>query len=259
MDTVENSVQVLEDIKNSSENQKRLIAKEYVKSLTDSQYNVAEIAHQLALVVQEITESITRMDTEYFTQLLCFSEKVSKGLRIYTQQQNALKYFYFGQFQARIESFVKVQDNEIENNKRRKALSGKHAKEILKELYFHGECKQSELARYVNVDKGNLSREIEKLIATGLVTKRKLRKFCYYSLSPQAKRLCQKNSSILIHNNSSSIMTQKNDEAMSTILFPKYLEYYIDDSSESVSAKVGKYAVWDGFVEIRDFESDQWR
>ena len=260
MDTIENSLKVLNAIKSHTENQNRMLAKEFVKQLTESQCNAAEIAHQLAFVQQEIAESIARMDTEYFRKMVCFSEIVSKGLRIYSQQQNTLKYYYYRQFQASIESFVKIRDAENENSRIRKALSRKHAKEILRVLYIHGECKQVDLVSFVNIDKGNLSREIERLIEAELVEKRKLSKFCYYSLTPQARRLCLKQSSMLLQKNKDTIFQNK-DSAMMFFISPKHQQYqcYMKDYPESGSAKAGKYAVWDNVVEVKDFNCYQWR
>lgn len=172
--------------RNNAEISKRI--KEYVTHLSTATQKPDFVANSLTTLLVLLREETERRDDSKSLELLNSYELIAKGLRNDAQKNEALKYFYYGVFQASVDEIVKKKKDEIDNTEMLDLLSQKHTGVILTFLYNEKECYQSQLSKALNMDRSNLYRIMQKLIKANLVEQRKSSKFCFYTLSAQGKQ-----------------------------------------------------------------------
>lgn len=143
-----------------------------------------EVRNRLTGIVRQIKEALTEDRVNKNLQVyLGLAEEISTALRKNARKNDALRYYYFGMYQALIENLqeehIKKETLAVEHE----ATSRKHFSRIMQALYAKDFQHLSGLARELKIDKANLSREMEYLILAGFVEQTKSTKFRFYNLS----------------------------------------------------------------------------
>lgn len=145
----------------------------------------SDVVNQLMRVVKMLAERINNNGNN--SDLLEDVENalaLSRGLKQDAQKNNALKFFYFGVYQAQIEALQKEVKMNQKMAREQDVIDRKHFPEIMQILYSRQICRQIDLARALNMNRSNLSHEMDRLVNVGYVEQQRIGKFKYYSLAP---------------------------------------------------------------------------
>lgn len=148
----------------------------------------------LMKIVQNITEQIQipEQGNQVQLQLDC-AKRIASLLRKRSQREGFLRYYYFGMFQADLDRLQIEFTNQQSIAIRQSVASRKHFARIMQVLYSQEFVQQSILASQLNIEKANLSREMQKLIDVGFVEQRKCGKYKIYNLSAIGRSYYDKN------------------------------------------------------------------
>lgn len=199
--------------------QKATQIKNFVESLNAPSSDAFDVAQQLSYLIVFLKEQSGKTDQHTLNDILDVYQLISKGLRRYSKNNNAMKYFYYGVFQASVDDIIKQSNKRVEDGEIKRLLSLKNMVVIIHTLYDNEECYQSELSRLVKMNRSNLYRDVKKLIDTNLVEERKIGNRRFYSLSANGRskysellrkqynenntwRVLSKSPTIIIHFNS---------------------------------------------------------
>lgn len=151
---------------------------------TNASVNSTQVSQLLMTIVRKISEQfvINTVANEVQNELEMAS-LLAKKLRKHAKEHEALRYYYFGVYNARLDKLqadlVKQQSLGI----RQEAAGRKNFKPIMSCVYKKGIVRQSELAKQLNMERGNLSREMTHLVTAGFIEQRKAGKYKLYNLS----------------------------------------------------------------------------
>ena len=176
--------------KNSDTNdnaQNAALIKSFVESLNKPSSDAFSVAQQLSCLIVFLQEKSEKADQQTLNNLLNVYQLITKGLRRNAKNNNAMKYFYYGVFQASVDDIIKQSNKRVEDGEIKRLLSLKNMVVIIHTLYDNEECYQSELSRLVKMNRSNLYRDVQKLIDTNLVEERKIGNRRFYSLSANGR------------------------------------------------------------------------
>lgn len=146
---------------------------------------VNDVFNKLTGIIKRLTELVHR-DSGSSDEIESVDNALllSKGLKKAAQDNNALKFYYFGLYQAYIEALQKDINVKSKEAQEQNVAARKHFAEIMQVLYRKQICRHSEMAQILQMNPGNLSREMERLVEIGYVGERKVGKYKFYNLSP---------------------------------------------------------------------------
>ncbi len=142
---------------------------------------------KLMSTVARAAEEIPRLgQAQAHTYVKCLS-RIAKGLRRNTEDNHAVRYYYFGQFQTRVDMLLQELEHSRAEAQILSVACRKHFAQIMQLLYTERVCRQQELSDKLKIDRSNLSREMRRLLESGLVEARTAGRFRYYQLTPQGR------------------------------------------------------------------------
>lgn len=119
-------------------------------------------------------------------------EEVAVGLRKYTREKAAVRFYYYGMFQVWADMFKDRAWEEKENQDIQFVTCRKRFSMIMDYLYENENVQQVKLAEEVKMNRSNLLHEMQLLTNVGFVIQRKVGKYKYYCLSPKGIRYYEK-------------------------------------------------------------------
>lgn len=162
----------------------------------------------LMKIVRNITEQMQIPERENQIQLqLDCAKRIAGFLRKRSQREGYLRYYYFGMFQADVDRLQIELTNRQSVAARQSVTSRKHFTRIMQVLYSKDFVQQSILANELNIEKANLSREMQRLIDAGFVEQRKCGKYKIYNLSAVGRTYYNKN--LLVQNQLNQIVSRQ--------------------------------------------------
>lgn len=114
---------------------------------------------------------------------LDIAKNLTSVLRKEAIKHDALKYYYFGFFQAHVDRMQEDLTQERSEDLQWVVASQKNSLAILKVLYDEEVIQHSLLAQKLHMEKGNLSKKMKQLIMAGFVEQRNAGKYSFYNLS----------------------------------------------------------------------------
>ena len=112
---------------------------------------------------------------------------VQRGLHHASRSMEAEQFYWYGHYVAQMQAVI---DNSLRERKADALFTEITARAsfgpIMRQLYELGVCQHKVLADMLHMNKSNLSKEMDKLVAVGLVSKIKGSKFVHYELTQQA-------------------------------------------------------------------------
>lgn len=119
-----------------------------------------------------------------------FVMTVRRGLHHTSKSMEAEQYYWYGYYVAQMQAVLDSSLQETTDNALFMAISARTAfAPIMHHLYEVGACQHKVLADVLHMNKSNLSKEMEKMVAVGLVNKIKGGKFVHYELTQQGYTL----------------------------------------------------------------------
>jgi predicted transcriptional regulator len=159
---------------------------------------------------------------------------ISSSLRKQARKKKALRYYYFGMYQAKLEQLYDEFLHARSISKQQAVENRKYFSQIMKILYDQEVVRQCDLAKSLHVERANLSREMSLLALAGLVEERKTGKLKLYNLSALGYDYCNK-----FYLTKGKIELSKNtaDERIKTSTVQHELDYF-DDTKDSKTQMV---------------------
>lgn len=161
---------------------------------THSETTEAQIYERLMSLIRGFQEGLSTclQHENELQKSLEVAKCISSMLRKNAQRTGNIRYYYFGMFQTKLDQ---IQEEVLERQVstiQQEVSSRKHFASIMQILYIQQMVRQSELSKQLSVDKGNLSREMDRLVLAGFVEERKAGKFRLYNLSAQGRAFYDK-------------------------------------------------------------------
>lgn len=146
------------------------------------------IQQKLMGIISHAAEEISRLSKAQAHIYLQYLARIAKGLRRNTELNRAFRFFYFGQFQTHVE-LLERRLEELWSEEQLLFVAGrKYFAPIMQLLYTEQVCQQQRISKLLKIDRSNLSRELQRLMYSGLVDSSKAGRFRYYRLTPQGQR-----------------------------------------------------------------------
>ena len=155
-----------------------------VSAATDA-FSVQKI---LTEIIGRAVEDISRLsEAQAYMYVKCCT-RIAKGLRRNTEDNQAYRFFHFGQFQTHVELLERKLEQIYSEERILSVANRKHFASIMQLLYTEQICKQQKLSDKLRIDRSNLSRELKRLENSNLVEVTTVGRSRYYRLTPQGSR-----------------------------------------------------------------------
>lgn len=158
-----------------------------VQFCTDENVNADKAYRCLMNIVRYLTERLESNRQDNLQLELDIAKRVSSLLRRYAQKNGMLQVYYFGIYQEKLEQLQGELTELREIMVRQGVVGRKNFAPIMQTLYKNSMMCQSELADLLGIEKGNLSREMDKLAEAGFVEQRRIGKYKQYNLSANGR------------------------------------------------------------------------
>lgn len=147
------------------------------------------VQQRLMDTIAQATKEISRLGEAQAHRYVKCLTSIAKGLRRNTEEHHTFRFFYFGQFQARVEQLEQELEHSFSEMRVMSVANRKHFAPIMRLLYSEQVCQQQKLADKLRIDRSNLSRELRHLEDSGLAESTTVGgRFRYYRLTPQGRR-----------------------------------------------------------------------
>ncbi|MBR4290532.1 MAG: winged helix-turn-helix transcriptional regulator [Oscillospiraceae bacterium] len=122
-----------------------------------------------------------------------FVKTVHRGLLHASESMEAEQYYWYGHYVALMQAVLGSSHQETKDNTLFVEMTARTAfAPIMRHLYEVGACQHKVLADVLHMNKSNLTKEMDRLVASGLVNKIKGGKFVHYELTQQGYTLMNK-------------------------------------------------------------------
>jgi hypothetical protein len=153
----------------------------------------ADVYEALMVVIRSFRESKSSSANAKQMQVSFDNAKyISSTLRKQARKQKALRYYYFGMYQATLEQLYDEFLHSRSISNQQAVENRKYFSQIMKILYDQEVVRQCDLAKALHIERANLSREMSLLALAGLVEERKTGKLKLYNLSALGYDYCNK-------------------------------------------------------------------
>lgn len=163
-------------------------AESFVMDCVSPDEDASSVYQKLMGTIARVTEEISRPDDAEVYAHVKYLSRIAKGLRKNTADNCAFRFFYFGQFQTHVDMLEQELDRDRSEVQILAVANRKHFAPIMQLLYTDQVCQQQELSDKLGIDRSNLSREMQRLLDSGLVDSRTVGRSRYYMLTPQGRR-----------------------------------------------------------------------
>lgn len=168
-----------------------------------------------------------------------FLRIISKKLQQESHNANAWRYFLYGRFDAQQEHLFQKLLDKSKNSQRENILARKNVTSILQFLYANGASRPSLISKNLNIDRSNLSRIMDLLVAEELVEKTKSEhsNIVIYELTSEGYQICTK------YYRDVAVMNPSRNNAITSVLRNSYKDNFsqrqisIETSIDSVNTK----------------------
>ena len=159
-------------------------ADEIVRLCMNESISDADIYESLMAVIRAFTDCKSSLVDSVQMQAGIDSAKyISSTLRRYARKNKALRYYYYGMYHVKVDQLLDELIKKRTISKVQEVENRKYFSQIMTILYDREVVRQCDLAKELHIERANLSREMDLLIAAGLVEKRKTSKLSLYNLS----------------------------------------------------------------------------
>ena len=159
----------------------------------DSSTGVGSVQDTLESLVRTMNESLALLsdggtNTTQEKEFECYinvSQRIADILQKNARENGVLKYFFMGAYQNELKHIRAKWNKQKEKTYLYSVVKRKHIASIMQILYKNTMINHAELSHQLPMNKGNLSREMQRLVVAGLVEQRNAGKYKYYNLSAQ--------------------------------------------------------------------------
>lgn len=155
---------------------------------TNSQTTDGEINKTLLTLLLDLE----RITVETMEKALEEADYIADSLRNEARRNKCLRFYYYGMYQAKLEimrqQFYQTESEALQN----KVIHRKNFARIMEVLSSVETIRHTALARALDMDSGNLSREMNLITEAGFAEERKTQKIRFYCLSPMGAKYCEK-------------------------------------------------------------------
>lgn len=168
-------------------------ADETINLCINEESSDADVYEALMVVIRSFREGKSSSANAKQMQLSFDNAKyISSSLRKQARKKKALRYYYFGMYQAKLEQLYDEFLHARSISKQQEVENRKYFSQIMKILYDQEVVRQCDLAKTLHIERANLSREMSLLALAGLVEERKTGKLKLYNLSALGYDYCNK-------------------------------------------------------------------
>ena len=175
-------------------------AQELVQFCVNPETNAGSVQSYLGTILREMKEMVLSLSVESSVDeqiipcknSLKLARRITDVFQKAAWKNNALKYYYMGEFYAEIRQLEGMLIDYTETTTQEAVSKRKNFLSIISIIYKEQMIRQVDLARLLKMDRSNLSREMDVLVAAGFVEQRKSGKYKLYNLSAQGIRYYSK-------------------------------------------------------------------
>ncbi len=151
---------------------------------TNMEVSSHQVNHILMMLVRKFSEQLAiNALAEIMQSELEMADRLGQKLRKDAKMNKALRYYYYGVYSEKMNQIQQDFTKQRSVGLQQAVVSRKNFKPIMCCVYKKGMIQQSELAKQLNIERGNLSREMTHLVKAGFIEQRKAGKYKLYNLS----------------------------------------------------------------------------
>lgn len=122
-----------------------------------------DVEKRLLNVISKCREELKNENCNKELEYIKCIEKISRGLHINAEDNDALRYYYFGKFQAYVEQLKQINNKNQQDRMIKDVVSQDYFEPIMRYLYKNGYCCESCFYDNLKIDRSTLLDAIDKL------------------------------------------------------------------------------------------------